>query len=112
MHQQERLGPQNNAKGLAHLLRLDWTRACRRRKRETLLHQNWYTCAPLSVQSEIFYVEKMHQHLIDPDTKVEITIIMKCPCIPSSVRIQMWRLCNGPTDDFLAPDQSGGPNIG
>ena len=91
MHQQEGFGCQKNVEALAPLLQLGWTPACRRGKRETLLHQNWYNCAPFSVQSGMFYVEKMLQHLIAPDTKLEITIIIKCPSIPSSVRIQMLR---------------------
>ena len=112
MHQQEGFGCQEPVKGLAPLLQLGWTRACRRGKRETLLHQNWYNCAPFSVQSEMFYVEKMLRHFTDDDTKAWNYNNYN---VFAQLLRREFKCCvyaNKPPDDLLAPDQSGGPNIG
>ena len=72
-----------------HLLRLGWTHTCRGGKQETLLHQNLYSCAPFSVQSDmslygkdasvgisLFLIPKLFStKLTVPDTAVEIIII-------------------------------------
>ena len=72
-----------------HLLRLGWTHTCRGGKQETLLHQNLYSCAPFSAQSDmslygkdasvgisLFLIPKLFStKLTVPDTAVEIIII-------------------------------------
>ena len=75
MRQQEGIGRQMNAQGLAHLLRFDWTRA-EAQSKKPFSNKICTATHPFRSNRTRLCMEKMPQQETVPDTEVEIMIFV------------------------------------